>query len=531
MPFFATDGLRGNPRVESRTCSGSTTWNKECMPTVWARNFVDPRKLCTLLSFSGKDLNMGGFFGAVNTRDAIHDVFFGTDYHSHLGTKRGGVAAWDPEIGLQRDIHNIENSPFRTKFEHIWEEMRGTAAIGCISDYDPQPLLIRSRLGAYAICVVGMVSNAPELIRDYLSKTGDHFDAMTGGGVNSTELVAALINQRTDFVEGIRFAQEKIEGSACILILRDDGVIVAARDRYGRLPMLVGRSESGYCVSFESFAYEKLGYESVRELGPGEIVSLSADKMEELSPPGETMRICSFLWTYYGYPNSSYEGVNVECMRYRNGEILAENDRKAGLDGELDYVSGVPDSGTPHAIGYANNSHVPFARPFIKYTPTWSRSFMPTRQNERNTVAKMKQIPVTELIKDKNLLFVDDSIVRGTQLKETVEFLYDNGAKSVHMRSACPPILYACKYLNFSRSNSEMELIARRTIMELEGEEGFKHIDEYSDGSTERGKKLRRHIAEKLNFASLEFQTLDGVVRAIGLPECKLCTYCWNGKE
>ena len=474
---------------------------------------------------------MGGFFGAACRRDAISDVFFGTDYHTHLGTHRGGVAAWDPVIGLQREIHNIENSPFRTKFEHIYDEMQGVSAIGCISDYDPQPLLIRSRLGTYAICMIGVIQNAAALLRDYLSRTGDHFDAMTGGAVNATELTAALINQKDDFVEGIRFAQEKIVGTASILILCDDGSIIAARDRLGRLPILAGRGEDGCCVSFESFAYEKLGYAKIKELGPGEIVRVTPEGVTQLAPPGEKMRICSFLWSYYGYPNSSYEGVNVETMRYRNGEIMAEADREAGNTEGIDYVSGVPDSGTPHAIGYANRSSIPFARPFIKYTPSWSRSFMPTRQNERNKVAKMKQIPVTELIEDKNLLFVDDSIVRGTQLKETVEFLYDNGAKSVHMRSACPPIMYACKYLNFSRSNSEMELIARRTIMELEGEEGFRHIEEYSDGKTERGKRLRRAICDKLNFASLEFQSLEGIVRAIGLPECQLCTYCWNGKE
>ncbi len=474
---------------------------------------------------------MGGFFGAVCRRDAISDVFFGTDYHSHLGTRRGGMASWDPEIGLQREIHNIENSPFRTKFEHIYDEMKGTSAIGCISDYDPQPLLIRSHLGTYAICIIGVVTNANAIIRDYLSRTGDHFDAMTGGAVNSTELVAALINQKSDFVEGIRFAQDKITGTASILILREDGSLIAARDKLGRLPVILGKCEDARCVTFESFAMEKLGYEKERELGPGEIVAVTADNFVQLAGPGKKMRICSFLWTYYGYPNSSYEGVNVETMRYRNGEIMAEHDREAGNAEGIDYMSGVPDSVTPHAIGYANRSHVPFARPFIKYTPTWSRSFMPTQQNDRNRVAKMKQIPVTELIKGKNLLFVDDSIVRGTQLKETVEFLYENGAESVHMRSACPPILYACKYLNFSRSNSEMELIARRTISELEGNEGFEHIDEYSDGTTERGKRLRTHIAEKLNFTSLEFQTLEGVLEAIGLPECDLCTYCWNGKE
>ena len=474
---------------------------------------------------------MGGFFGAACRRDAISDVFFGTDYHSHLGTRRGGIAAWDPEIGLQRDIHNIENSPFRTKFEHIYDDMRGTSAIGCISDYDPQPLLIRSRLGTYAICMIGVIQNAASLIRDYLSATGDHFDAMTGGAVNATELTAALINQKNGFVEGIRFAQEKISGTASILILRDDGSIIAARDRLGRLPILVGQGEDGCCVSFESFAYEKLDYVKIKELGPGEIVEITPDGVTQLAPPGEKMRICSFLWSYYGYPNSSYEGVNVETMRYRNGEIMAEADRESGNAEGIDYVSGVPDSGTPHAIGYANNSHVPFARPFIKYTPTWSRSFMPTRQNERNKVAKMKQIPITELIKGKNLLFVDDSIVRGTQLKETVEFLYDNGAKSVHMRSACPPIMYACKYLNFSRGNSDMDLLARRVIQKLEGDEGQKHVDEYADSSTERGKCLLHEICEMLGFDSLGYQSLDGLLEAIGIDRSRICTYCWTGEE
>ena len=474
---------------------------------------------------------MGGFFGITSHEDCMMDVFFGVDYHSHLGTRRGGLAAYDPEIGLQRKIHNIENAPFRTKFEHIFEEMAGTSAIGAISDTDPQPMLIRSHLGTYAICNVGIINNADELIEKHLSRSYGHFDAMTGGRVNTTELVAALIDTQSSFAEGIKFAQSIINGTQNILILCEDGSLIAARDKVGRLPVLIGQSEDGYCVAFESFAYRKLGYRDHSELGPGEIVEITADGIRQLQKPGKEMRICAFLWTYYGYPNSSYEGVNVELMRYRNGEILAEQDQWSGNAEDIDYVSGVPDSGTPHAIGYANRSHVPFSRPFIKYTPTWARSFMPTGQSERNKVAKMKQIPVTELIKDKNLLFVDDSIVRGTQLKETVEFLYDNGAKSVHMRSACPPIMYACKYLNFSRSNSEMELLARRIIEELEGSEGFEHIDEYSDTNTERGKKLRQKICEKLNFASLEFQSLEGVVKAIGLPKCKLCTYCWNGEE
>lgn len=474
---------------------------------------------------------MGGFFGVVSKTDAISDVFFGTDYHSHLGTRRGGIAAYDKEIGLQREIHNIQNSPFRTKFEDIFDEMKGNSAIGCISDFDPQPLLIRSNIGTYAICVISMVNNYEALIKQYLSFSGGHFDAMTGGKVNTTELVAALINQKSNFVEGIRFAQNSIDGTASILILKDDGSIIAARDRLGRIPVLIGKNDNGYCVTFESFASLKLGYEVVKELGPAEIVELTADNMTQLSPPGKEMKICSFLWSYYGYPTSCYEGVNVEIMRYRNGKIMAKHDKETGIADDIDYVGGVPDSGTPHAIGYANESHKDFARAFIKYTPTWSRSFTPAKQAERSRVAKMKQIPIHDLIIDKNLLFVDDSIVRGTQLKETVDFLYSNGAKSVHMRSACPPIMYGCKYLNFSRATDDMELIARRVINELEGEEGFKHIDEYCDCKTERGKNLRKTIAEKFNFASLEFQTIDGIIEAIGLPKSKLCTYCWNGKE
>lgn len=474
---------------------------------------------------------MGGFFGVVSKKDCLTDVFFGVDYHSHLGTRRGGLAVYDKEIGLQREIHNIENSPFRTKFEHVFEEMKGTSAIGCISDTDPQPLLIRSNLGVYAISTIGIINNSQQLIDQYLSFSGGHFDAMTGGKVNSTELIAALINQKSNFAEGIAFAQKSIEGTASILILKNDGNLIAARDKVGRIPVLIGKNDDGYAVSFESYAYEKLGYDDVTELGPGEIVELSTDTLTQLKKPGKKKRICSFLWSYYGYPTSTYEGVNVEVMRYRNGAIMAKNDEENGGVPDLDYVGGVPDSGTPHAIGYSNESKKPFARAFIKYTPTWSRSFMPTNQSDRNKVAKMKQIPVTDLIKGKNLLFVDDSIVRGTQLRETVDFLYESGAKSVHIRSACPPIMYGCKFLNFSRSTSDMELIARRVIMELEGEEGFNYIDEYIDGSTERGKKLRSTICEQLHFASLDFQSLDGVIEAIGLDPCDLCTYCWNGKE
>lgn len=476
---------------------------------------------------------MGGFFGVASKNDAVLDTFFGVDYHSHLGTRRAGMAAMDAELGMQRKIHKIENSPFRTKFERILDEMEGKTAIGCISDADAQPLLIRSNHGLYAICTIGIINNSDALVKQYLAFSGGHFGAMTTTGVtgiNASELVAAMIDQKSDFSEGIKFAQDVIDGTASILILKEDGKLIAARDKVGRIPVLVGKRDDGYCVSFEDFAYKKLGYEDYKELGPGEIVEISSDSVEVLSPARKKKKICAFLWSYYGYPTSCYEGVNVEVMRYKNGQIMAQTDKLLDVAQDIDYVSGVPDSGTPHAIGYANESGIPFARPFIKYTPTWPRSFMPTNQRERNRVAKMKQIPVHELIKDKKLLFVDDSIVRGTQLRETVEFLYEHGAEEVHMRSACPPIMYGCKYLNFSRGTSDMELISRSTIMELEGEEGFKHIEEYSDASTERGAKMRKAICEKLHFASLEFQSLEGIVKAIGLPEEDLCTYCWNGK-
>ena len=473
---------------------------------------------------------MGGFFGVVSKSDAVLDTFFGVDYHSHLGTRRAGMAAYNPETGLQRKIHKIENSPFRTKFENILNQMKGNSAIGCISDTDAQPLLMRSNLGNYAISTIGIINNSDELVEQYLSFSGGHFGAMTSTGINATELVSAMIDQKSSFEEGIAFAQGLIDGTASILILKDDGNIIAARDKLGRLPVLIGRREDGYCVSFEDFAYKKLGFSDYKELGPGEIVELSADGVKVLKEPGKKKKICAFLWSYYGYPTSCYEGRNVELMRYENGKIMARKDKELGIAQDIDYVSGVPDSGTPHAIGYANESQIPFARPFIKYTPTWPRSFMPANQQERNRVAKMKQIPIHELIQGKKLLFVDDSIVRGTQLRETVEFLYENGAKEVHMRSACPPIMYGCKYLNFSRATSDLELISRSTIMELEGEEGFNHLEEYSDASTERGANLRKAICKKLNFDSLEFQSFEGIVQAIGLPEDEICTYCWNGK-
>ena len=474
---------------------------------------------------------MGGYFGAFSHREVGLDVFFGTDYHSHLGTRRGGMVVYGHENGFVREIHNIENTPFRTKFETNLHEFKGYVGIGCISDTDPQPLLVRSHLGLYAICTVGIINNIDELIDTYFSDHGHQFMAQSSGKVNVSELVAALINMKENLVEGILYAQEMIRGSITILLMTPDGIL-AARDKLGRLPVLVGKHPDGsLCVSFESFAYHKLGYEDAYELGPREIVALTRNGYETVSPAGEEMKICGFLWTYYGYPNSNYEGVNVEVMRYRNGEIMARDEVAQGRLPKVDYVAGVPDSGVPHAIGFANRSGKPFARPFVKYTPTWPRSFMPANQSERNMVAKMKQIPVDELIRDKKLLFVDDSVVRGTQLRETVEFLYEHGAKDVHIRSACPPILYGCKFLNFSRSNSENELIARATILELEGEEGLNHLEEYMDGSTQRGKNMRRAICEKLHFASLEYQSLDGILEAIGLPKECVCTYCWNGKE
>ncbi len=473
---------------------------------------------------------MGGIFGVTSHKDCIDYVFYGTDYHSHLGTQRAGIAAYDAQLGLQRTIHNIKNSQFRTKFGHVLGELKGTCAIGSISDSDPQPLMLRSKLGTFAICTVGRINNMQQVTQQYL-ENGGQFNAMSGGVINTTEVVAALISSQESFMQGIRFVSEVIDGTMSVLILTDDGRMIAARDRLGRLPVLIGKSGDGYAVAMESFSYEKLGFVTERELGPGEIVELTADGISQLAAPGDEMRVCAFLWSYYGYPTSTYEGVNVEVMRCRNGTILAQSDKASGNAQGVDYVGGVPDSGTPHAIGYANESRIPFARPFIKYTPTWTRSFMPAHPSERIQIAKMKQVPVKELIEDKSLLFVDDSIVRGTQLRETVEFLYENGAKAVHMRSACPPIMYACKYLNFSRATGDMDLIARRTIVELEGPEGLEHISQYCDATTERGQAMRKAICEKLHLESLEFQSVDGIIKAIGLPECKLCTYCWNGKE
>ena len=474
---------------------------------------------------------MGGFFGAASEHDCVTDVFFGTDYHSHLGTRRGGMAAYSPEKGYQRALHSIENSPFRTKFEDDVNTMQGKLCIGCICDSDPQPILMRCKHGLFAVCSVGVIQNAKELVDELLGDGCSSFETMSSGNINSGNLICKLISQKDTIVEGIRYAQEKIVGTMNLVMLTED-CIICARDKRGRLPIIIGKRDDGYCCSMESFAFQKLGYYTHKELKAGEIVRLTPKGCETLSAgKDEDLKICSFMWTYYGYPNAVYEGVTVETMRTRNGEIMAENDIKAGRLPDVDYVCGVPDSGTPHAIGYANRSGIPFARPFIKYTPTWPRSFMPTSQTLRNQVAKMKLIPVHELIEGKRLLFVDDSIVRGTQMRETVEFLYENGAKEVHMRSACPPIMYGCKYLNFSRSTSEMELIARQVIDAFEGAEGMNHLDEYSDSETERGRKLRDEICRRLKLTSLEFQSLPGTVRAIGLEQCKLCTYCWDGRE
>ncbi len=468
---------------------------------------------------------MGGFFGVASKENCIFDLFFGTDYHSHLGTRRAGMALYDEKEGFNRAIHNIENTPFRTKFDKDVNKMNGTLGIGCISDYEPQPLIIRSHHGTYAITTVGKINNKDEIITEIFQHGKGHFLEMSGGDINATELVAAVINQRDNLIEGIQYAQELIDGSMTILVMTPKGIL-AARDRMGRTPVSVGKKEDAFCVSFESFAYLNLGYVPERELGPGEIAIVTPEGARTLAAPGKDMKICTFLWIYYGYPSSSYEGVSVEEMRYRCGAMLAKRD-----DVKPDIVAGVPDSGTAHAIGYANESGIPFSRPFIKYTPTWPRSFMPTIQSKRDLIAKMKLLPVHDLIKDRKLLLIDDSIVRGTQLGETTEFLYQSGAKEVHIRPACPPLLYGCKYLNFSRSTSEMELIARRVIKEIEGENKYPNLAVYADpDSTEYGQMLEK-IREKLNFTTLRYHRLDDMIESVGIDKCKLCTYCWDGKE
>ncbi len=467
---------------------------------------------------------MSGYFGVASKNDCVFDLFFGTDYHSHLGTRRAGMAVYSKDDGFNRAIHNIENSPFRTKFDKDYHEMHGTMGIGCISDYEPQPLIIRSHHGTYVIATVGKINNASEIEKQLFTKGHAHFLEMSGGDINATELVAGIINQKDNLIEGIQYAQEIIDGSMTILLLTDKGVY-AARDKMGRTPVSVAKKDDSYCFSFESFAYLNLGYKAERELGPGEIAVITPEGVQTLVQSGKKMRICTFLWVYYGYPSSSYEGVSVEQMRYKCGALLAKRD-----DAHPDTVAGVPDSGTAHAIGYSNASGIPFSRPFIKYTPTWPRSFMPTDQKKRDLIAKMKLIPVHELIEDKSLLLIDDSIVRGTQLGETTQFLYDSGAKEVHVRPACPPLLYGCKYLNFSRSTSEMDLITRRVIKEMAGD-GEVDLTPYANPeSPEYGEMLRR-IAEKLHFTSLRYHRLDDLIESVGLPRDCLCTYCWDGRE
>lgn len=471
---------------------------------------------------------MGGLFGVASKGDCLFDLFFGTDYHSHLGTRRGGMAVHG-EKGFDRAIHNIENSPFRTKFDKDMQEMKGNLGIGCISDYEPQPLIVRSHHGTFAITTVGRINNAAEITEQIFERGNAHFLEMSGGDINPTELTAAIINQKLNLIEGIQYAQELIEGSLSFLILTPRG-IYAARDRLGRTPLVIGHKEDAYCVSFEDFAYLNLGYQTERELGPGEVVVITPDEVKTLAAPGKDMKICTFLWVYYGYPSSSYEGLSVEKMRNRSGELMAGRDH---VDASMiDTVAGVPDSGLAAAIGYSNASGIPFSRPFIKYTPTWPRSFMPTIQSKRNLIAKMKLIPVHDLIEGKRLLLIDDSIVRGTQLGETTEFLYQSGAKEVHIRPACPPILFGCKYLNFSRSSSEMDLIARRVIEKLEGGPVTDEVlKEYADPETGRYENMLEEIRKQLNFTTLRYNRLDDLIESTGLPREKLCTYCWDGRE
>ena len=468
---------------------------------------------------------MGGFFGVASKQDCVFDLFFGIDYHSHLGTRRGGMAVYG-ENGFDRAIHNIENAPFRTKFDKDVQKMSGKFGIGCISDYEPQPLLVRSHHGTYALTTVSMINNMEELTKKLFDTGHSHFLEMSGGDINATEMIAALINQKENLIEGIQYALESVEGSVSILLMNQAG-IYAARDKYGRTPIVVGKNDDGYCVSFENFAYKNLGYTDYKELGPGEIVVLTDKNCVTLVNPNKEMKICTFLWVYYGYPSSSYEGTSVEKMRYECGKRMAQRDNV-----KPDIVAGVPDSGIAHAVGYANESGVPFSRPFIKYTPTWSRSFMPTMQDQRNLIAKMKMIAVEDLIRDKSLLLIDDSIVRGTQLRETTEFLYESGAKEVHIRPACPPLLYGCKYLNFSRSSSEMDLITRRVIDRLEnGNVTEETLQEYADPESPKYEQMVEEIRKELNFTSLRFNRLDDMLDSVGIDKCKLCTYCWDGKE
>lgn len=468
---------------------------------------------------------MGGFFGVASKEDCTFDLFFGTDYHSHLGTRRAGMVVYDKETGFDRAIHNIENAPFRTKFDKDVNNMHGHMGIGCISDYEPQPLIIRSHHGTYAITTVGRINNKDEIEQKLFKSGHAHFMEMSSGEINATELVSAIINQKENLIEGLQYAQEIIDGSMTMLLMTPKG-IYAARDRLGRTPIVIGKKDNAYCASFESFAYLNLGYTDYKELGPGEIAIITPEGIKTLLSPGNDMKICTFLWIYYGYPSSSYEGINVENMRYNCGSMLAKRD-----DVKPDIVAGVPDSGTAHAIGYANESGIPFSRPFVKYTPTWPRSFMPTIQSQRNLIAKMKLIPVHDLIKDRRLLLIDDSIVRGTQMRETTEFLYQSGAKEVHIRPACPPLLYGCKYLNFSRSTSEMELITRQIIKEIEADNKYPNLSAYANPDSSEYHDMLEKIREKLNFTSLRYHRLDDMIASVGIDKSKLCTYCWDGCE
>ena len=468
---------------------------------------------------------MGGFFAVAARKDCVLDLFFGTDYHSHLGTKRGGLAVYGIN-GFDRAIHNIQNSPFRTKFERDVEDLHGNLGIGCISDFEPQPLLVNSRLGNYGITTVGRINNARELVQEFFDKGHAHFLEMSGQNTNPTEIVAALIDQKDTFKEGLLYAQEKIAGSMSIMLLTKEG-IYCSRDRLGRTPIIMGKKEDAYCAAFESFSFMNLGYTQCKELGPGEIVRMTPDGYEVVSPAREEMKICAFLWAYYGYPTSTYEGVNVEKMRYDCGKLLARRDNV-----EIDSVAGVPDSGIPHAIGYANEAKIPFTRPFIKYTPTWPRSFMPSSQEQRNMIARMKLIAVPQLIQDKRLLLIDDSIVRGTQLRETTDFLYNSNAREVHVRPACPPIMFSCKYLNFSSNTSPLDLISRRVIVRLEGcDPAPEVLAEYANPDSPKYAAMVEGIRQELGFTTLRYHRLDDMIEAIGLPACKLCTYCWNGQE
>lgn len=470
---------------------------------------------------------MGGFFGAVSKEDCVFDLFFGVDYHSHLGTRRAGLAVYSEDEGFDKAIHNIENAPFRTKFTKESNDMHGTMGIGCISDYEAQPILVRSHHGTFAIATVGKVNNSDEIV-DKIIKGNTHFFEMHGGDINQTELIAAIINQKDNFIEGIQYAQEIVDGSISMLILTPKGVY-AARDKYGRTPVVIGQKDNGYCASFESFAYINLGYKDYKTLGPGEVVVMTPDSVKTLIQPGDRMKICTFLWIYYGYPSSSYEGLSVEKMRYKCGQALAKRDKN---NVDIDIVAGVPDSGVAHAIGYSNESGVPYSRPFVKYTPTWPRSFMPTNQSKRNLIARMKLIPIRDLIEGKSLLMIDDSIVRGTQLRETAEYLFASGAKEVHIRPACPPLLYGCKYLNFSRSTSEMELITRRVIQKLEGKEpDDEMLKEYANPDSEKYQNMIDEICKELKFTSLRYHRLDDMLNAVDIDNDKLCTYCWDGRE